>query len=261
MKPSRDILVVDDEEVVAAGLARICESEGLSVDTAESGAAGLDLLAARAYRLVLCDIMMEGLDGFGFLAEAERRGRRAPVVMTTGYATVENAVRSLQCGAIDYLPKPFTVDEAVAVVRRGLSYDRLAAGSTALPAGVRPCPAEYHRLGHVSWAQVEPEGTVRIGVHDLFVRTLGGIRAVALSPPGAELAIGASCAVLASADGIAHRVLCPVSGRVLETHEAARTAPATIEQDPHAAGWLYRVLPSELEYDLRCLSGCEGDSP
>jgi formate transporter len=146
MKSVRDILVIDDEPVVLQGVERICGSEGLSVDHGGQRAAGLDRLDRHAYRLILCDIMMEDVDGFEFLAEAGRRGNRTPVVMTTGYSTVENAVRSLQRGAIDYLAKPFTADELMAVVRRGL-----------LPPGGRrarrarvpnPCPADFHRLGY-----------------------------------------------------------------------------------------------------------------
>jgi CheY-like chemotaxis protein len=255
VKTTRDILVIDDEAVVAQGVARICGGEGMSVDAADSGTAGLERLDRCSYRLVLCDIMMEDLDGFRYLAEAARRGSRMPVVMITGYSTVENAVRSLQCGAIDFIAKPFTADELLAVVRRGFNYGRRmeAAGSAGAPPLVTNCPPQYYRLGYVSWAAIEPAGTARVGVNDIFVRTIDGVQSVDLSPAGSELVQGGTCAVIASADAMAHSVMCPVSGRVLEANAQVIADPATVERDPYAGGWLYRVLPANLEYNLRCL--------
>jgi CheY-like chemotaxis protein/glycine cleavage system H lipoate-binding protein len=253
MKTLRDILVIDDEPVVLQGVERICGSEGMSVDRASGGQAGLERLETHAYRMILCDIMMEDMGGFEFLAEMVRRGNRAPVVTTTGYTTGENAIRSLQCGAIDYLAKPFTADELMAVVRRALNYGSLQADDPqVLTAHAQP--PHFHRLGSVSWAETKPEGTVLIGVNDLFVRTMKGLRSVELSPPGTQLMQGAGCATIISADGLAHIVMCPMSGQVLEAHAEVAAHPSTLEQDPYGAGWLYRILPSDLDYSLRCLT-------
>ncbi len=254
MKAARDILVIDDEMVVLQGVERICGGEGLTVDAAASGEAGLKWLDKHAYRLILCDIMMEDLDGFEFLAEARRRGCRTPVVITTGYSTVENAVRSLQCGAIDYLPKPFTADELTAVLRRGLNYGALGAGDA------RPCPPEFRRLGYVSWARTEPEGTVLIGVNDLFVRTMKGVRSVELLPVDTDLVQGSSCATFVSSDDLEHGVMCPVSGQVIEAHAEAAEHPSMIEEDPYGTGWLYRIVPSNLEHSLAHLAS-EAETP
>jgi CheY-like chemotaxis protein/glycine cleavage system H lipoate-binding protein len=256
MKTRRDILVIDDEAIVLQGIARICSCEGLSVETAASGRAGLECLAESTHRLIICDIMMGDLDGFEFLAEARRRGNRSPIIMATGHSTVQNAVRSLQSGAIDYLSKPFTADELMAVIRRGLNHAALLAGDGLIPP--RTCPAHFHRLGHVSWAATEPVGTVLIGIDDLFVHTLGGIRSIELSPPGTELVQGSGCASILSVHGLPHDLMCPVSGQVMETHAELAAQPSTIEQDPYGAGWLYRLLPADLEYSLRFLtSGSE----
>lgn len=260
MKTARDILVIDDEPVVLQGVARICGSEDLSVDTAATGRAGLDCLEKSTYRLIICDIMMGDLDGFEFLAQAGRRGNGAPVVMATGNATVQNAVRSLRCGAIDYLCKPFTVDELMAVVTRGLNYQALQnSGKDALP-DARSCPAHFARLGFVSWAATESEGTVLMGANEIFVKTLKGVRSVELVPPATELIQGTGCATLVSADGLAHELLCPMSGQVIETHAEMVVQPAKIEKDPYGAGWLYRILPSDLEYSLRNLT-TQSNSP
>lgn len=251
MKPSPDILVIDDEAVVLQGVARICGCEGLSVEVAASGRAGLERLAASSYRLIICDLMLGDLDGFEFLAEARRRGNHTPVIMTTGHSTLQNAVRSLQCGAIDTLPKPFTADELMAVVGRALAH---AALGDCDAGALGDAPAHVHCLGQVSWAATEPVGTVLIGMHPHFARALRGIRSIDLAPPGTELLQGASCASLTSADGLPHELMCPVSGKVIEPNAEAVAHPSRIEEDAYGSGWLYRILPDDLEYSLRFLT-------
>ncbi|MBW7893758.1 MAG: response regulator [Opitutaceae bacterium] len=254
MNSGRDILVIDDEPVVLQGVARICRDEGLSIETAGGGVAGLQRLGQHAYRLILCDIMMEDLDGFGFLAECRRRGCRSPIVLASGYATGENAIRSLQCGAFDYMAKPFTADELLAVIRRALNYSALLAEHLEAWPTIAPRTANIHHLGRVSWATSKPEGTVVIGVDGLFVKTIQGLRSVELAPVGAHLVQGMGCATIVSTDGLAHSVMCPVSGQVLQAHAEAAADFSMIGKDPFGAGWLYRLLPSDLEYSFRCLT-------
>lgn len=258
MSAARDLLVIDDEPVVLAGVSRIGESEGWSVDTAESGRDGLRMLEAGPYRLILCDIMMEGCDGFQFLAEAARRQLATPVIMTTGYSTVEHAVRSLRNGALDFLAKPFTMDELLAVVHRGFAIDRL--GADGRPGATGGCPPAYHRLGRVSWAAPEPEGTVRVGVSDLFLRALGGLQRLTLYPVGSELIQGLTCAEADAPDGLSHHVMGPISGRVLEANPRLLTAPDLLLRDPYGEGWLYRLVPADLAYNLRFLE-CAAPAP
>ena len=254
MKATCDILVIDDEQVVLQGITRICVSEGLRVDAVSSSRAGLERLEKSDFRLIICDIMMGDLDGLEFLAEAGRRGHRVPVVMSTGNSTVQNAVRSIQCGAIDYLPKPFTVDELMAVVSRGLNYEALQTMGPKAKQDAKPCPPHLHCLGYVSWAATESVGTVLIGANDLFVKTLKGIRSIELLPVGTELIQGSACTAIVSADGLAHNVMCPVSGQIIDTHAEVVAQPSILEMDPYGAGWFYRILPSDLEFSLRSLT-------
>lgn len=254
MSSARDILVIDDEPVVLQGVERICRDEGLTIETAGGGVAGLERLEQHTYRLILCDIMMEDLDGFGFLAESRRRGHRTPIVLASGYATGANAIRSLQSGAFDYVAKPFTADELLAVIRRALNYNALLAENMAALPATSPRTENIHHLGRVSWASSKPEGTVVIGVDDLFIKTIQGLRRVELAPVGTQLVQGAGCATIVSTDGLAHSVMCPVSGQVLQAHTEAAADISMIEKDPFGAGWLYRLLPADLEYNFRCLT-------
>jgi glycine cleavage system H protein len=174
--------------------------------------------------------------------------------MTTGYSTVGNALRSLQCGAVDYLTKPFTADELMAVVQRALEH---ASVCTSLPSAQPtggPCAENFYRLGLVSWVRTEPSGTALIGVHETFARTLKGIRKLQLLPEGTLLVQGTYCATIISSEGREHGVLCPLSGQVLEAQAAVSSNPALLENDPGGAGWLYRVIPTNLENGLRNLS-------
>jgi FixJ family two-component response regulator/glycine cleavage system H lipoate-binding protein len=266
MRTARDILVVDDEDVIAGAVLRVCSAEGLSVDVAASAAAGLARLDRATYRVILCDVMMADVDGFGFLAELTRLQVRTPVIMSTGMSTMENAVRALNAGAVDFISKPFTADELLTAVHRGLKYAALQDAAAASAQDARPdslawvpCPAQYYRLGYASWLATERSGTVKVGVTDLFLKTLDAVERIALAAVADELVQGSVCATLTAADGLEHGVLCPVTGRIVEANGALAVAPAGMERDPYFEGWLYRVLPSELQYDLQHLTACSSD--
>lgn len=266
MKALRDILVIDDEEVIMQAVVRVCGAEGLTVDVADSATAATARLEHWTYRLIICDVMMADVDGFQFLADVARRRIRTPVIMSTGMSTVENAVKALSAGAIDFIPKPFTADELLTAVTRGLRYAAvqdmaLAASVTEPPALLAwvPCPAKYYRLGFASWVSLEGTGTVLVGVTDLFLKTIEQVQGIKLGLVGEEVVQGSSCGTIASADGLDHGVLCPVSGRIVQVNRGVEVAPAVMERDPYFEGWLYQVLPSELEYDLQHLNSCSSD--
>ncbi len=258
-----DLLAVDDEPVVLEAVERTCTTEGYSVETAADASAALDKLHNRRYRLILCDIMMPALDGFQFLAEMDRRKIKTPVIMTTGYSTLENAVRSLYDGAIDFIPKPFTVDELLASVSRAMKYIEIQAAlrqarSTDSIVYV-PCPTRYLRLGYGSWLSLENDGSVRTGVTDLYLRTLDAIRELKLRHGNDELVQGSSCASLVSKDGLEHQVLSPVSGRVIEVNPDLADDPMLLQKDPFFRSWFYRLIPSDLEYEMKHLIPCSSD--
>ncbi len=146
----RDILVIDDEPTITQAVVKICSAEGMTIAAADHASEALRCLEESKFRLVLCDIMMHGLDGFQFLEELARRGIQTPVVMMTGYSTVEIAVKSLSStGAVDYIPKPFTADELLTVIRRSLrcgmllDKDDLAGLPRNKSMSYVSCPANY----------------------------------------------------------------------------------------------------------------------
>jgi two-component system NtrC family response regulator len=118
--PTAKILVIDDEEIVCLSCQRILTEEGYEVHPRLSGPEGLKLLAEEPFDLAIVDLKMPGMDGMEVLQSIKRDYPQIPVIMITGYATVESAVEAMKSGAFDYLPKPFTPDEVAVVVKKAL---------------------------------------------------------------------------------------------------------------------------------------------
>jgi signal transduction histidine kinase len=119
-----NILVVDDQVGMREGCRRALTPHGFQVTTAEHGADGLRRLREQSFDLVLLDAMMPGMSGLELVERIHQRDPDVVCVMITGYATVDLAARAMKQGAHDFLPKPFTSDELLAVVQRGLKARR-----------------------------------------------------------------------------------------------------------------------------------------
>lgn len=265
MNKNADILIIDDEQVIIDSIIKISGLEGWRVDSVEDAAIALEKFDLTAYRLIICDIMMPRVDGFQFLKELEKRKIPTPVIMITGYTTVENAVKSLQQGAIDFLPKPFTVDELLSIVQRGLTFsdisqlirndERANIDSQVFVS----CPHKYYRLGWISWIDVEKEGTVLVGITDLYTKTIPGITKIELQEANDRLTQGNVCATIYTADEMSYNVISPVSGKIIERNEKLFENCKLPEKDPYFKGWFYRMIPTDLEYELKFLSPCSSD--
>ncbi|MHB8108884.1 MAG: hybrid sensor histidine kinase/response regulator [Syntrophorhabdaceae bacterium] len=125
MDESVNILVVDDEKGIREGCRRILTSEGFGVDIAENGKLGLDMVRGKPYDLILVDLMMPVMGGLEMMGEVRQIDPGIILVVITGFATVETAVDAMKHGAYDYVPKPFSPDQLLAVINRGLDKRRL----------------------------------------------------------------------------------------------------------------------------------------
>jgi two-component system, OmpR family, response regulator MprA len=114
--PAR-ILVVDDDAALRDAVRRALRLEGYDVDTADSGEAALDRLAATHADLVVLDILMPGLDGITVCRRLRAARDTTPVLMLTARDAVSDRVLGLDSGADDYLTKPFALEELLARVR------------------------------------------------------------------------------------------------------------------------------------------------
>ncbi len=120
MAEQRQILVIDDEQIMRDGCARILSEHGWSVLPAENGRDGLATLreSLAAIDLILLDLMMPGMSGMEVLEQVQALDGTLPVIIITGYATVESAVEAMKKGAYDFIAKPFTPDQLRIVVKR-----------------------------------------------------------------------------------------------------------------------------------------------
>lgn len=113
-------LVIDDEQIVLDSVRTILTDDDFDVDTAISSRKGLELAIAGEYDIVLTDIRMPEIGGMRVLRDIKRAQPSLPVVMITGYGTVQSAVQSMKLGAADFLEKPFTPEELMATVMGAL---------------------------------------------------------------------------------------------------------------------------------------------
>lgn len=264
MSKNFDILIIDDEQVVLDSVVKICSSEDLTVDPAPDATTGLNKLSKNTYRLIICDIMLPDMNGFQCQQEFINRQIITPVIMTSGYSTLEYAVKSLYTGAIDFLPKPFTMDELLSVVHRGLKYGDIQLGNRGLNGANEsvsfvPCPAKYDRLNYSGWVNFEYDGSAKIGVTDLFLRTINAITDINLLNIDEEILQAHACAHFETSDELVHQFIAPVSGRIIQTNELLAGNLNLIEKDPYFNGWLYMVVPSNLDYERKFLSSCSSD--
>ncbi len=126
------VLVVDDEAVVRSGIAQVLSGQNLEVKTAADGTEALEMMAAAPATVVLLDIKMPGLEGKEVLKNIRRDYPATQVIMITGYPDVEGAVECMKQGAVDYLTKPFRIDELETLVKKAL--DSHQEGPRASPA-------------------------------------------------------------------------------------------------------------------------------
>jgi DNA-binding response OmpR family regulator len=117
MNAGARILVIEDELPMRTALHDCLSNQGYRVLTAVDGDSGLNKAFDEKPDLVLLDIMMPRLDGFALCTELRRLGRMMPVLMLTAKGRVEDRVRGLDCGADDFLVKPFSREELLARVR------------------------------------------------------------------------------------------------------------------------------------------------
>ena len=111
------ILIVEDEKKTASYLKKGLVENGYVVDCAENGEDGLHLATTGDYDLVVLDVMLPRLDGWGVLQGMRVAGKTMPVLFLTARDQVEERVKGLELGADDYLVKPFAFSELLARVR------------------------------------------------------------------------------------------------------------------------------------------------
>ncbi len=126
------ILIVDDEKVIREGVERALAGKGYTISKAENGERGIEMIQEEGFDIVLLDLMMPGIDGFGVLEWVKTNEPHIQVIVVTGFATVSKAVTAMKRGAFDFVGKPFTPDYIRIVVDRAIEKISLRAETVKL---------------------------------------------------------------------------------------------------------------------------------
>ncbi len=257
------ILAVDDEAIVLDSFRKILVLAGFSVDTVESGPEALTLLRARDYDFLFSDLKMPVMDGVEVVKAAKHLRPDTDVVVITGYGTIETAVETMQFGAVDYVQKPFTEEELVAMANRLLIKRQARQQAQARPTVrvVAPAVAEivaggeycvpggaFVSPGH-AWARIDPDGQVLTGLDDFARKALGKVDAVVPPAVGARVRRGEPLFSVRCGEAVV-RFRAPLSGEVSKVNDALARAPELVTESPYDDGWVCLVRPADLAADL-----------
>ncbi|HEY6183762.1 MAG TPA: sigma-54 dependent transcriptional regulator, partial [Terriglobales bacterium] len=125
MPPKAHILVVDDEANTLASLSRAFRLAGHEASVCDNAAKALELAKSQNFDLIFSDVVMPGKDGLALLEEMRSQGITTPVVMMSGQAHIEMAVRATKLGALDFLEKPVSTEKLILTVDNVLRFQRL----------------------------------------------------------------------------------------------------------------------------------------
>src|ERR1700729_308305 len=125
LPPKAHLLIVDDEANTLASLSRAFRLEGHEAAVCDNANKALELAKSQSFDLILSDVVMPGKDGLTLLEELKAQGVLTPVVMMSGQAHIEMAVRATRLGALDFLEKPISTEKLLRTVENALKLGRL----------------------------------------------------------------------------------------------------------------------------------------
>jgi two-component system, NtrC family, response regulator AtoC len=150
-----EVLVVDDESAARELLLEFFESRGFTVSGAPDGRSAIGMLQRSngSYGLVVTDLSLPGADGFAVLQAARQANSACYVVIVTGYASLDSAIRAVRVGAYDYLTKPFSLSQLEIILDRIQDRIKLQDASRRLKPG--PGGADFPERNEGTAAQFE----------------------------------------------------------------------------------------------------------
>jgi DNA-binding NtrC family response regulator len=191
------ILIVDDDRAFRLSTAALLRADGYEVDSVADGAAAAEALRATRHDLVVLDLRMPGVDGLGVVEALRLWGERVPILMISGFGTVESAVKALHLGADDFLTKPVEPDVLSARVADLLTRRPLPDAAPQNPAGmVGRSPAMRETIASIRRVAAG-DTTVLITGETGTGKELAARAVHDLSPRRAAPFIAVNCAALA----------------------------------------------------------------
>ena len=174
--PSPRVLVIDDEESMRHAARRGLERAGFACVTASTGREGVDAFVAGGFDAVLTDVRLPDLSGLDIVAILTEMDAAVPVIVMTGYGTMDTALEAMRRGARDYVQKPFVVRDVVASLQRAIAEGRLAGENRRLralverrldPAGYESVEQELHGRQPEADAPRAPRVSPRVALRSL----------------------------------------------------------------------------------------------
>ena len=120
------ILVVDDESGIRQSLCALLRDEGYSAEAVSSGEECLQATQKKLYSLIFLDVWLKGIDGVEALRQLQLQDAPPMVIMISGHASIETAVRATKLGAFNFIEKPLSLEKVVLAVRNAVDFSRLA---------------------------------------------------------------------------------------------------------------------------------------
>ncbi len=119
------ILVIDDEPLMRITIQDALEAEGYKVTSTDTGGNGLSILRDTGMDIIITDLKLPDIDGIGILKEVKKISPDTQVIMITAYGSIDSAITAMKEGAVDYLTKPFSMDELLLIINRTLRVKQL----------------------------------------------------------------------------------------------------------------------------------------
>ncbi len=169
---NRKILVADDDHIEKESLATILQREGYETITAGDGKEALEKIESTLPDLVLTDLKMPYVNGLELLTEIKSKYPDIEVIIITGYATVESAINAMKVGAIDYISKPFNVEEVKIIIRKTLEQKGLREENAQLRKQLK----EHYQFRNIIGSSHEIQEVIRV-----LKKVVGGMSPVMIT--------------------------------------------------------------------------------
>ncbi len=262
--PKAKILAIDDEEIILDSFRKILVLDGYSVDTVESGKEALGLLQTHHYDFAFVDLKMPEMNGVEVCKSIKHLRPDIDVIIITGYASIESAVETMKFGAMDYVQKPFSEDELLAMVKKSLfirqdrikkqlkpkvhithlpGVERHNGGEFAIPGGV------FISEGHC-WANVQQDGTVSIGIDDFAKKLIGRIDNIEFPNLGMAVKNGQPLFTIKQGNR-SISVNSPISGKVVKTNTSLANNFDSLDMTPYEKNWICMIDAENLATEIK----------
>lgn len=265
MSEEYDLLVVEDEPVVLGAIRKIVESEHIGMDEALNGDYALSKLKRNTYRLIVSDLMLPRVSGIDLIQIIKKDLPCVPLVVITGYATLEKALQSFKMGSFDFVPKPFDTEVFLGVVRRGLNFsrqmrdkgpDQRAFIQISDVSATKRSAGTFYCLGCHAWIRFDNEGKALIGVGETFPGMMDDLSHMEILTSGEEVIQGKACVQFVTGSGLIHKLWAPLSGKIDAYNDALSENIQLINADPFEQGWICRIIPSNFDEEVVHLTRC-----